>query len=1550
MSEERDDLGTGGIAIVGMVGRFPGARDLDSFWRNICGGAESISRFTDEELQVIGFDAIAAKAPSYVKARGIVDDADLFDPGFFGYSGRDALLMDPQHRLFLECSWEALEQAGYDPRTYAGLIGVYGGSTQSSYQPYLYAHFDMLPNPDGLQIALGNELPFLTTRVSYKLDLKGPSCPVQTACSTSLVAVHLACQGLLNAECDLAIAGGVSLRMPQQTGYVYQEDSILSPDGRCRSFDAGARGTVFSNGIGVVALKRLDDAVADGDTIHAVIRGSAINNDGARRASFTAPGVYGQSHVISDALAAAGVGPDAVSYIEAHGTATSLGDSIEIQALSKAFARGTARKQFCAIGTVKANIGHLDAAAGVAGLIKVALMLRHRKMPPLASFERPNPDLHLESTPFYVNTSLKDWPAEEEPRRAGVSSFGFGGTNAHVIVEEPPAPQATDRSREYQLVVTSADSAAGLDRGTAALAAQLGRQPNLDLADAAFTLKVGRRAFRHRRAAVCRSNGEAASLLESRDPRFVFSGAHDGQDRPVVFMFPGQGSQHVGMARDLYAAEPAFRAAVDECATILRAHIGADIRELIYPAGTVTPEATERLTRTAQAQPAIFVIEYALARLYLSWGIKPDAMIGHSVGEWVAACLAGVVSLADALRLVAMRGRLMEAMPPGVMSAVPLPEARIRPLLRGLTAIAAVNAPSMCVVSGPEDEVSSLEARLRDEGVETQRLQTSHAFHSALMDAAVPQFVQAVRQVALSAPKIPFVSNVSGALISEAEATSAEYWGRQIREAVRFSDGAAALLAGERLFLEVGPGQALSTLVRRQPGVTPPRVIASLRRPQEQASDLATITGALGRLWVAGARIDWAGYYGDERRRRVPLPTYPFDRQRFWISRPAGSKSPSPAPARHAKGRIEDVAQWFYAPSWTRQPALRDAAGDPLAERATWLVFADTAGVADACTRTIAAAGHDVITVTPGAACAEVNSGHWTIDPFSRRGYDDLLKALQRAGRMPDRVLHCWGVGDAAADAAGSIVMERSHHVLFWSLTLLAAALADANAAAVRITTVTTGVQDITGGERLYPGKATVLGLCRVIPQEHTNLAVRSVDLPSVEEAVRPGTVAHLLYEASSASGDPIVAYRGGHRWVEGFRPTPLPAPSGAPARLRQEGVYLITGGVGDIALNFAEYLARTVRARLVLLGRSAMPDEAAWDDYLRTAAGSDITAHRIRRLRRIQELGGEVMVVQADASNRDQLAAAFEQADRRFGAVHGVIHAAGLVTGDAFRTVLETDEDIVSRQFRPKVHALVVLDDVMRGRALDFCMLVSSLSVILGGLRYAAYAAANTYLDAVTHMRNRTSTFPWITVNWDGWLRAEDEAALKLAGKPVSGFVMTGAEGADAFGRILSYDAGGQVVVSVGDLQARLDQWVKLSAVIAEPAADAPQAVRLPRPHLQTEFVAPRTDLERTLAATWQGLLALDRIGVNDSFFELGGDSLLGIQLTSTLKKQLGVKLSAVTLFEAPTVSSLAALIESQKAQASAPAAAVDASRLRGERRRDKKLRNVPSGEPMGA
>ena len=927
-----------GIAIIGMSGRFPGAGNVQAFWDHLVAGVESISYFAEKELEM---HPPADAAAAFVGARGIVENAEWFDAPFFGFNPREAELLDPQHRVFLECAWEAIESAGYDLERYPGSVGVWAGSGINSYLLYnLATGRDYLAKLVGgyqqgeSAAQFSNDRDFLATRVSYKLNLRGPSLTVQTACSTSLVAIVQACQALWSYQTDMALAGGVSITFPQRRGYVYQEGAIASADGHTRTFDAEAQGTVFSSGAGVVLLKRLEEARADGDHVIAVIRGAAINNDGAGKVSFTAPSVDGQAEVIQMAQALAGVDPETVTYVEAHGTGTPLGDPIEVAALTQAFRAGGAKRNgYCALASLKTNVGHLDIASGVAALIKTALALQHRRIPANLHYRAPNPHLDLGNSPFFVNAKLLEWNTPDgTPLRAGVSSFGVGGTNAHAVLEEAPQVTPSDGSlrRERQLFVLSARTESALETATANLAAHFRSQPTLNPADVAHTLQNGRRVFPCRRVIVAQDLADAAAGLDKPEPRRVFTRISAQPEASVVFMFPGQGAQSVNMGAGLYRSESVFRAEMDACAEILRPVLdGEDLRAILYPPAGKEQVATVALNQTRFTQPALFVFGYSLAKLWLSWGVQPRAMLGHSVGEYVAATLAGVFTLEDALRLVAQRARLVQAEPGGVMLAVRLPEPEVAALLTEAgesLSLAAVNSPTLCVVAGEESAVAALELTLEKRRVGCRRLQTSHAFHSAMLDGVVEPFAALLDTTTLRGPQLPFVSNVTGRWITETEATNPRYWARHLRETVRFSEGVGTLLRDEPgcVLLEVGPSQTLAPLTRQHPAASNAVILSSL---QETRDDAEAVLTTLGRLWLEGVTVNWPAFQAAEPRQRVPLPTYPFERKRHWVEAPVALEQPSAvnvSPTREFPMRSESLPDQVAPPSVARNAAIAE--------------------------------------------------------------------------------------------------------------------------------------------------------------------------------------------------------------------------------------------------------------------------------------------------------------------------------------------------------------------------------------------------------------------------------------------------------------------------------------------------------------------------------------------------------------------------------------------------------------------------------------------------
>ena len=1350
MKEPANTLASPSIAVVGMTGRFPGARNLAEFWRNLRDGVESISTLTDQQLIAAGVNPAELANPDYVRAAAILEDIDRFDAAFFGMSPRDAAIMDPQHRHFLECAWEALESAGWSADEFPGRVGVYAGSGMNSYLIHnLLANPELVANA-GLFLLkqTGNDKDVLATRVSYQLNLTGPSLAVQTACSTSLVAIHLACQGLLNHECDMALAGGVTIEIPHGLGYLYREGEILSRDGHCRSFDAAASGTIFGSGLGIVVLRRLEDAIRDGDFIHAVILGTAINNDGARKVSYLAPSVAGQADAIAEAMTLAAVEADSISYVETHGTGTAVGDPIEIAALTRAFRESTERNEFCAIGSLKASIGHLDAAAGVAGFIKTALALEHRQLPPSLNFSQPNPLIDFDRSPFFVNTRLRDWESDGGPRRAGVTSLGIGGTNAHAILEEAPRAAASGASRPWQVLTLSAKTPTALAAMSQNLADHLdGISPNV--ADVAFTGHLGRKAFRFRRAIICKDSIGAAEMLRRGDSKRAVSDSARENERPVIFLCTGQGSQYVSMGKGLYESEPEFRSTIDFCADYLRPFLGLDLRTILFPSETASGEAAELLNQTRLTQPALFVIEYALAKLWSSWGIEPAAMIGHSVGELAAACIGGVFSLEAGLQIIAERGRLIQSMPEGSMTAVPLPESQVVPLLNGKLSLASVNGDEQCVVAGPDQAIGDLEKSLADKGTEYHRLRVSHAFHSSMMDPIVREFADFVRKFKLAPPQIPCISSATGTWITGEEATSPDYWSRQLRSTVRFGDGIAeALKNPDAILLEIGPGNTLSALCEQSPEFSDSqKVISSLRTRSDDTCDEEFISRALGQLWSAGKKIDWKGFHAHERRRRLPIPTYPFERERFWIEPGRKIESVVTSSGQSAK-EIREVG--FFSPSWKRADLDEKDRGQNIGP---WLIFEDAQGLGATIIQLLRRRGEHCVAVRPGSSFARVASDRFEIDPDNPADYQRLLSEITAKGKIPRTIVHLWSVCDSrpGQDSLGDL--SAAETMSFYSLLFLGQALGAIDLAVpLEIAVVSNSLHQVADEPILRPSRALIAGPCGVVPKELAGIRCRNID---VEIHTSSNGAGHDVKEAAeqivadlqAGAIESPVAYRKNRRWVETF--AKLREQENQPSiALRDQGVYLITGGLGGIGLVLAESIANSVRARVVLVSRSAFPPRQSWDEWLDDHGERDETALQIRKIRAIEDAGSEVLVAAGDVCDPMAMRRIADEVHARFGGINGIIHAAGVIDDGP---LLQKDRTNAAQVLAPKVRGTLVLESVFEHEPIDFFILMSSVSSHLAPAGQVDYTAANAFLDAFARSRSRDRA-RYVSIQWPRW------------------------------------------------------------------------------------------------------------------------------------------------------------------------------------------------------
>lgn len=1481
---------TDGIAIIGMSARFPQSRSVQEFWAHLLRGDSLIHTFSVDELRRGNVGETVLADPNYVRRGNTIDEGDCFDADFFGLSRREAEILDPQHRVFLECAWEALEDAGYTGDGQS--VGVFAGAGMNTYVLQLLGNPEILANASAYQLMLASDKDYLATRVAYKLNLRGPAVAVQTACSTSLAAVHMACRSLLQGECSMALAGGVSISFPQGVGYSYIPGMILSPDGSCRPFDAQAKGTVPGRGAGVVVLKRLSEAIADGDSIIAVIRGSAWNNDGAAKVGYTAPSMDGQADVIRTALAAAGVYPGQVGYVETHGTATEMGDAIEFAALSQVF--GDAKREHpLVLGAVKANMGHADAAAGVAGLIKAALAVNAGVIPPTPGFSQPNPALGLERTRFVISSSALEWTNDEQ-RWAGVSSFGIGGTNVHVVLSRGPAVSRLETtSARPQIFPVSARTTSALNRACERLSRSLTAEPSVPAADIAATLQLGRRSFGFRRAVVAGTGADAARLLLEPGKN-----RGDGPDlsRDVVFLFPGQGQQFPGMAETLYRGVPAFRATIDAGSAILQQHCALDVLPLI--AGSErTPALTAALGETQIAQPCLFLVESALAEHWRSLGAEPAALVGHSLGELTAACVAGVFTFEDGLRLAAERGRLMAETSPGLMLAVMLPPEKLADRLDTGLWLAAENGSKVTVASGTVDAIEDLERRLEAERIAAMRLPSKNAFHTPLMAEAAKAFREIVAGVPRRAPAIPWLSNVSGFWIDPAEAQDPQYWANQIVSPVRFTRNLSVLAERRRLLLEVGPGKALTGIARQQmPGS---ETAASLDGEDRRVSDETVFLRAVAHAWECGVRIDWSRLRPGEKHRRVSLPTYPFERQRYWVDKASPNVETVPrveaqrsAPsAKHGESyeKREDLSSWFYMPSWQSTPPARLALPAQRNDAECWLVLAGEDPVSRALVSALREQEVPVISVTAGKGFSWQN-GTATVDPLDPEDLKRLWAAIDGSRFQPFGLIELWSLAEGALSGYDIV------------LRLLQAA-GSRQRRLRRFEFITSALESVHGETIRHPERAELYGLARALPTELGGVECRCIDIET-PDAGGDAPFRLLLEELSTRGSGISVAYRGDQRWQKGWTPLSLRESSESP--FRTSGVYLITGGVGGIGYVVAKSLLRDHQARVVLTGRTSLPDRAEWASLIESHDGSDSVSLRIRRMQELEESGGEVLFVPGDVADRDSMRRVLSFAQQRFGTLHGVIHAAGVAGGS--RLMSQSIEE--AQKIRtPKTQGSRILAELLHGSKLDFLLFCSSISAAAPAPSQSAYAAANAFQNTFAEYCRSSLGLPAVAIDFDAWrevgmlAEAEVPPGMELYFDGALRRAMTNAEGIEVIRRVLGQWRGPQILTSTSVFSPP-------SATSLEDMADLPTA-------MVDAAAAFETDDLHAILEIWKELLGVESVDPADNFFSLGGHSLMGTMMIARIRDRMGVTLSLRHLFDASTPAELVAVVRSVRQEA---------------------------------
>jgi len=1442
------------IAIIGMSGQFPESGDCREFWKNLENGRELLKTFTDEELRMSGVSETELRDEKYVKTVGVLSSKDSFDNAFFGYSEEEAALMDPQIRLMHEHCWKALEDAAYSSSIDKNRIGLFAGaSVNDNWKIYANARSrDSILDPFYLNMITSQT--FINTLVSYKLNLKGPSYYVDTACSTSLAAIHLACRSLLTRECSMALAGGAAVGTRMRKGYRYREGMIASKDGHCRAFDAEASGTASGEGVGVVVLKRLNEAIKDGDHIYAVIRSTVANNDGAQKVGYTAPSVQGQVECITAAHKLAGIDPRSISYIEAHGTATRLGDPVEIRALNEAFSVG-GNDKFCAIGSVKTNIGHLDTAAGVAGLIKTALSLKNKKIPASLYFKRPNPEIDFEGGPFYVNTELKDWQRRGDfPLRAGVSSLGIGGTNVHVILEEAPEPEPGDEGCPYKLLMMSAKTESSLTRSLYGWKDFVEASPGIDLADMSYTLQTGRKHFPYRKSIVYKDREDL--LLQLGESK-IKGHIHKSSERrhSLVFMFPGQGAQYTNMGKGLYITEPVFRTEMDRGFSIIENLTGENFKDVLYPATGVN----EKVNETRYTQPLIFLLEYSLARYLMNIGITPQYMIGHSIGEYVAACIDGVFSFEGALKLVVKRGELMNSISRGAMLSIPLSEEEAKIYLDEEISLAAANGPGQVVLSGNIASIDRLIARLEQSNVPYIKLHTSHAFHSEMMNPILESFRSAMEDVSFNRVNPSFVSNLTGRLIRSEEAASPEYWERHLRETVKFSDGIKTLLAQDKelIFIEAGPGHSLINLLKQQQdGKIEPLTVDLIRSFKEMEDDARRLVHGIGRLWTLGASVDWTVYYKGQKRNRLSLPAYSFEFVRYPTEVDPFKMDIFSGLADRGAGR--ELKDWIYFPSWRRAISF---SSEEKPDNRGFLFFSFDGDFSSAVAAELAYDNNEVVEVFMGEGFEQISRNRFIISRDETDHYIRLLHTLKEDGFVITDVIYSWSMAGGTSASA--------HY--FSMMKIMQALLRENDAREKRIAVLTNTLHKVTGAEQMFHEQSLLLGLMNVIMQEYP-LSCCNIDLDIANHS--KDMVARVAEEIFNIGRDRerIVALRGGHRWVQDYQKNTSQIQKGT-GSLRHGGVYLITGGLGNLGFVLARHLIQQYGATVILMGRKRMG----------VAASGELTAKRFEELR---NMSSSVRYFQGDVSVLEEFKRMVEEVERTEGPIRGIVHAAGVQNKSHFELVEDMTSDKVTAVFSPKVRGIENIYELFRDRQPDFVWITSSLAAVLGGLGYSAYSSANLYMDHFLSARSEECS-RWKCIDLPGLAFTEEEIREGHSSLNPSEIIAL-------FEWSISFKNSAIIAASKSDLPARIREayTIRKAGPVTDDAVK-PVANRRERPELAVGYMPATTETEMKLKAVFEDFFGIEGIGIEDAFFDLGGDSLKAMILLKRVKKEFNVNLS---------------------------------------------------------